>query len=208
MKHALARLVLRLTGWRLRDPVPTLRRYVLIAAPHTSNWDLLYLLALAWSAGVSVSWMGKHTLFPPLLGRVMRWLGGIPVRRERRNDLVSQLRELFRERSDLILVVPAEGTRDRVEYWKSGFYRIALASDVPVVPGYLHYPTRCGGFGAPLHLSGDIARDMDALRSFYADKVGRHPESAGPVRLREEVDDEVGSLLVSDLLPEGAASEA
>ena len=190
MKRTLGRLVLRLTGWRLVGEIPVAPKYVVIAAPHTSNWDFFYLLALSWSVGVDLSWLGKHTLFPPLLRGLARWLGGIPVRRDQRNDLVNQMAELFASRERLILTVPAEGTRERVEYWKSGFYHIARAAKVPIMPGFLDYPSRRGGFGPPLDPTGDVAADMDVLRAFYADKVGRHPDQQGSGKLREE--EEVG----------------
>ena len=186
MKRTLGKWILRTSGWTLSGARPLHDKYVLIAAPHTSNWDLYYLLAFAWSLDLPLAWMGKHTIFPPLLGGVMRALGGVPVRRDRRNDLVSQMSELFASRSELALTVPAEGTRDRADYWKSGFYRIARAAGVPIVPGFLDYPTRSGGFGPALHPSGDVAKDMDVLRAFYSDKVGRYPEYWTPPRLREE----------------------
>ena len=186
MKRRFAGLVLWLTRWEIEGEVSASPSYVLIAAPHTSNWDLVYLLMLSWSAGVSVSWMGKHQLFRPPFGGVMRWLGGVPVRRDRRNDLVSQLVEAFEKSPCLVLTVPPEGTRRRVEYWKSGFYRIAVAADVPIVPGYLDYARRRGGFGPELRPSGDVKKDMDFLRHVYSTKIGKYPEHFGPVRLAAE----------------------
>jgi 1-acyl-sn-glycerol-3-phosphate acyltransferase len=116
----------------------------------------------------------------------MRALGGIPVRRDRRNNLVAQVAEAFASASDLALVVPAEGTRGRTEYWKSGFYHMARTAKVPIVCGYLDYARKRGGFGHEFEPSGDVARDMDVVRAFYADKVGKYPECFGPVRLRDE----------------------
>jgi 1-acyl-sn-glycerol-3-phosphate acyltransferase len=166
---------------------PASPRFVLIAAPHTSNWDLAYLLALAESFDLRVSWLGKHTLFYPPLGFVMRRVGGIPVVRHQRGQLVAQATKLFAERETLALVVPAEGTRSRAEHWKSGFYHIARSAGVPIVCGYLDYARRRGGFGLTLDATGDVRADMDRIRAFYADKVGRYPEKFGPVRLQEEV---------------------
>lgn len=186
VKRAIAWLVLLITRWKIDGEVPSPARYVLIAAPHTTNWDLLHLVILAWGSGVSISWMGKHTLFRGPMGTVMRWLGGIPVRRGRRNDLVAEMAEAFARHSALVLVVPAEATRARAEYWKSGFYRIAEAAKVPFVLGYLDYERKRGGFGPEVHPSGDISADMDIVRAFYADKVGKHPERFGPIRLRDE----------------------
>jgi 1-acyl-sn-glycerol-3-phosphate acyltransferase len=159
---------------------------VLIAAPHTSNWDLAYLLALGEAFELRVSWLGKHTLFRPPLGAVMRSVGGIPVVRHKKGQLVTEAAKLFAERKELALVVPAEGTRSRSEYWKSGFYHIARSAGVPIVCGYLDYARKRGGFGLAVLPTGDVRADMDRIRAFYADKVGRFPEKFGPVRLQEE----------------------
>ena len=186
LKARMAQLFLRLKGWTFEGQVPTSPRYVLIAAPHTSNWDLLYFLALAWALEIPVSWMGKDTLFRGPPGWLLRRMGGIPVFRSRRNDLVADMAARFRGAEVLVLTVPAEGTRSRASHWKSGFYRIALAAHVPIVFGYLDYPRKQGGLGPAFHPTGDVKHDMDVVRAFYADKVGLHPESFGPVRLAEE----------------------
>lgn len=186
MRRAFASLFLRATGWRPEGPRPAARRYVLIAAPHTSNWDLAYLLALSWTVGVRVSWMGKHTLFRGPMGSVMRALGGVPVHRQRSNDLVAQMAEAFAQAPSLVLTVPAEGTRGYAPRWKSGFYRIAQAAEVPIVLGFLDYARRRGGFGPQVTPTGDVKRDMDRIRAFYADKVARHPERFGPIELASE----------------------
>jgi len=189
MKVALAKFVLLLTGWRLGSDVIHDRRCVLIAAPHTSNWDLLHLVSLAWSVGLPVKWMGKHTLFVGPPGAFMRWLGGVPVRRDRRNNLVAQMVELFENSEEFILTIPPEATRSRAEFWKSGFYRIASGAKVPVVPGYLDYSNKTGGFGPPVQLSGDLVQDMDAFRAFYSEGMAKHPEHFGPIRLADEAKD-------------------
>ena len=187
MTKFLAGKFLELTGWEPAGAKPAVSRYVMIAAPHTSNWDLPYLLALAWIFDVKVSWMGKHTLFSWPMGWVMRRLGGIPIRRDRRGNMVQQMAAAFRERESLALVVPAEGTRSYVPYWKSGFYHIALAAEVPIVLGYLDFARKRGGFGPAIQPTGDVRRDMDQIRAFYADKVGKHQDQTGEVRLKEEM---------------------
>jgi len=116
----------------------------------------------------------------------MRSVGGIPVVRHQRGQLVAEASKLFAERDELALVVPAEGTRSRAEHWKSGFYHIARSAGVPIVCGYLDYARRRGGFGLTLPATGDVRADMDRIRAFYADKVGRYPEKFGPVRLQDE----------------------
>lgn len=187
MGKLVARWFLRLSGWRLEGEKPQERRFVLIAAPHTSNWDLAYLLALAAISDLKISWMGKHVLFRPPLGWLMRRLGGIPIVRHRHGDMVSQMATAFEESESLALVVAVEGTRGYVPHWKSGFYHIARAAGVPIVLGYLDYARRRGGFGPALRVSGDIGRDMDGIRDFYADKVGKYADQFGEVRLKEEM---------------------
>ncbi|MDJ0852653.1 MAG: lysophospholipid acyltransferase family protein [Myxococcota bacterium] len=187
MWKRLARLFLRLTGWEAEGARPVERRFVLIAAPHTSNWDLAFLLAFAQVFDLRISWMGKHTLFRPPLGALMRRVGGLPVVRHRKGDMVGQMAEAFAERDALALVVPAEGTRDYTAHWKSGFYHIALRAGVPIVMGYLDYARKRGGFGPALHPTGDVRADMDEIRDFYSDKVGLYPEKFGEVRLKEEM---------------------
>ncbi len=187
MLKPLAKLFLRITGWRSEGGLPVERKFVLIAAPHTSNWDLAYLLALAETYDVRVSWMGKHTLFRGPLGWLMRAVGGIPVRRDRRNSLVKQMAEEFRRRDELILTVPAEGTRGYTPHWKSGFYAIAREANVPIVMGFLDYERKVGGFGPALIPTGDIRADMDEFRAFYSAGQARYPDLFGEVRLKEEM---------------------
>jgi 1-acyl-sn-glycerol-3-phosphate acyltransferase len=187
MTRLLARGFLRLMGWEPEGRRPAARRYVLIAAPHTSNWDLAYLLALAVVFDIRVSFMAKHTLFRGPMGWVMRRVGGIPVRRHRRENAVEQMARLLKGPDPLCLTVPAEGTRAYVAHWKSGFYHMARAAGVPIVMGYLDYERRRGGFGPELIPTGDIRQDMDEIRSFYSDKVGRYPADFGEIRLKEEM---------------------
>lgn len=195
MKTRLAKWFLWLAGWTREGELPAARSYVLIAAPHTTNWDLLWFLAHAWAFGVRVSWMGKHTLFLGPLGPLMRRLGGLPVRRDRAGGRVAQMADSFARQPDLVLTVPPEGTRSYVPHWKSGFYQIACAARVPIVLGYLDYARRCGGIGPALVPTDDLRADMDEIRAFYADKRGRHPELCGEVRLEEECQSSYGPAL-------------
>ena len=181
-----ARWFLKMTGWEAEGARPVERRFVLIAAPHTSNWDLAYLLALAFLLDVKISWMGKSALFRPPLGWLMRRTGGIPVMRDRSRKLVAQMADAFADDVELALVVPAEGTRSYVPHWKSGFYHIARTANVPIVMGYLDYARRRGGFGPAIYPTGDVRQDMDEIREFYADKVALFPDQFGEVRLKEE----------------------
>jgi len=187
MKRMLAKLFLRLTGWEAEGGRPVESKFVIIAAPHTSNWDLAYLLAFAALYDVRASWMGKHTLFRGPMGSVMRFLGGIPVRRDQRTNMVDAMAEEFERRDSLALVVPTEGTRSYTPHWKSGFYHIARKAKVPIVMSFLDYGRKRGGFGPALLPSGDLREDMEEIRGFYADKVGRNPDLFGEIRLKEEM---------------------
>ena len=144
------------------------------------------MLAMAFVYDVPVRWMGKHTLFKRPLGVFFRRLGGIPIVRSRPGGVVQQMIEHFGTHESLVLMVPAEGTRARADYWKSGFYHIAWNAKVPVVLSYLDFSRKVGGIGPSIELTGDIRSDMDEIRAFYEDKKGLHPKNMGAIRLREE----------------------
>ena len=192
MRRALGRNVLRLLGWRTVGEFPHTgcERCVLIAAPHTSNWDLPFMIAFAMAFELHISWMGKHTLFQGPFGGFMRWLGGIPVWRGERSGMVDDMAKLFTERPQLVLAIAPEATRGRAEHWKSGFYRIAREARVPIVPAYLDYGTRTAGFGPPIVPSASLRADMDRLRAVYAGKRGLYADCFGPVRLLEESEEQ------------------
>lgn len=186
LKALLGHWWIRHQGWRLVGEIPQPRRFVLIAAPHTSNWDLAYMLAFSWVYGVRINWMGKHTLFRAPMGWLMKRLGGVPIDRRAAHGVVEQMAERFARAEELILAVPPEGTRGRVEHWKSGFYQIAKEAGVPIVLGFLDYEGKRGGMGPALRPTDDVKRDMDFIRAFYRDKVGKHPEGWTEPRLRAE----------------------
>ena len=186
MKQRFARWLLRRAGWQLEGVRPAIDRYVLIAAPHTSNWDFPLMLAFAAAFDIKVTWMAKHSLFFPPLGWIMRFLGGMPIVRHESRNVVDEMVDVFSNVSQLVLVVPAEGTRELTQYWKSGFYHIARQAGVPIVPSYLDFGRKRGGFGPGLEVSGDVGRDMQYFRDFYADMAGKFPARVGPIRLREE----------------------
>lgn len=186
LKQIIGRTYLRAFGWREMGQKPEPAAYVLIAAPHTSNWDLPFMLAISYVHDVPIQWAGKHTLFRFPFGGVMKALGGIAIERSKRHNRVKQLASLFETRPNLVLTMPAEGTRSYRDHWKSGFYHIAREAGVPIVCGYLDFDKKEGGFGLTLYPTGDVQADMDQIRAFYADIQGKFPEKFGPVRLREE----------------------
>jgi 1-acyl-sn-glycerol-3-phosphate acyltransferase len=174
--RGLARAWLALGGWQVQGALPAgLHKCVVIAAPHTSNWDLPYTLGCAFVLRMNIRWMGKASLFNPPFGALMRWFGGIPVDRSRSHNLVSaSAAALVQAEGALQLVVPPEGTRGRTRHWKTGFYYIALEARVPIVLAYLDYGRKCAGLGPVLTPSGDIEADMVPIKRFYADVRGRN----------------------------------
>lgn len=186
MSYLIGRFWLWLFGWKILGETPTYRKFVLIAAPHTSNWDFPFMLATAYAMQVHISWFGKHTLFIPPWGWLMRRLGGVPVDRRAPQTLVMQMVEKFRQSDDLVLAVPPEGTRRKVDVWKSGFYHIASESGVPIGLGYLDYRRKLCGVGMFVMPSGKVNEDMNRIRGFYRDIRGKHPNLESEPRLREE----------------------
>jgi 1-acyl-sn-glycerol-3-phosphate acyltransferase len=168
--------VLRLCGWRVGGTAPEELKYVLIAAPHTSNWDFPFTLMICFAMRLDVYWMGKASLFPPVIGRVTRWLGGIPVNRARSGNLVQGTVDEFNRSEKLTVILPPEGTRGKVTHWKTGFYYIAHGAGVPIALGYLDFKKKIGGIGQVFHPSGDIARDMQVIEAFYAGISGKNPQ--------------------------------
>ena len=175
LMHWFSRMALRLTGWRVVGGAPTVPKYVLIAAPHTSNWDFPVALMVCFALRLRVYWMGKDSLFPPLVGGVMRWLGGIPVNRARSGNLVQATVDAYNSNARLIVIVPPEGTRSKVAQWKTGFYYIAQGAGVAVALGYLDFRKKEAGLSRMFQPSGDIAADMVEIQAFYAGITGKNP---------------------------------
>ena len=142
-----ARLYLRVVGWELEGTLPDIPKFVLIAAPHTSSWDVPVMLMVRLAFAVRLSWMGKAELFRPPFNGFFRMLGGIPVYRDRRNNMVQQMVEHFNDSEYLYLAIAPEGSRERREHWKSGFYHIAMGAHVPLVFGFIDYKRKTSGIG-------------------------------------------------------------
>lgn len=176
--RAFSRITLRLTGWTVEGQLPDkATKSVLIAAPHTSNWDLPYTLMLAFSLRLRVYWMGKQSLFRAPFGGVMRWLGGIPVNREQSSNLVASSAQAMRAaKGPMQLIVPPEGTRGKTRHWKTGFYYIAQEAGVPIVLAFVDYGRKVGGLGPVFEPTGDLERDMADIKAFYAPIKGKNAD--------------------------------
>jgi 1-acyl-sn-glycerol-3-phosphate acyltransferase len=179
-----ARALLTLIGWQTSfAPLPAAKGLIVVY-PHTSNWDFVIGVLYKFSIALEVRWIGKHTLFRWPLRRLFIRLGGIPIVRNQRSGMVNSVLAEFARCERMWLAVTPEGTRSRTTAWKSGFYRIALAGNMPVGLGYIDYAARRIGIDTYLTLTGDESADFALIREFYKDKRGRHPENAGEIRLQ------------------------
>lgn len=186
LRRLLSRAYWACSRWTLSsEPAPD-RPTVLLGVPHTSNWDFVLMLGIAWRLGIPVRWLGKSSLFRGWRGPIMRRLGGIPVDRSDPSRVVGDVVARIRSGENFGLVVTPEGTRGSGEYWKSGFYRIARDAGLPVTLGYVDRTTMTTGLGPTIELTGDVRADMDVIRAYYADKSGLRPELRTEPRLREE----------------------
>lgn len=186
LRRLVARTFWAVSRWKLvTEPAPT-RPTILLGAPHTSNWDFVFMLAITWKLDMHIRWLGKKSLFRGWRGPIMTRLGGIPVDRDAPGRVVEEVVARIRSGERFGLVVTPDGTRKGHSYWKSGFYRISRETGLPVTLGYVDRTTMTVGLGPTIELSGDVAADMDRIRAFYADKAGAVPENRVEPRLREE----------------------
>ena len=169
---------MKLAGWKVEGSRPTAsEQCVLIAAPHTSNWDLPFTLMVAFVLNLNLYWMGKQSIFKPPFGAIMRWLGGISVDRSKSTNLVADSSKALLDADGPVhLVVPPEGSRSKVRYWKTGFYYIALGANVPISLAYMDYEKKRAGIGPTLMPSGDIEKDMLVIKAFYAQFKGKNAD--------------------------------
>ncbi|MEM9014337.1 MAG: lysophospholipid acyltransferase family protein [Pseudomonadota bacterium] len=174
--RAIILLIYRLAGWKVTGALPTEKKFVVIAAPHTSNWDLIFMLCVAVHFRTRLRWMGKHTIFKPPYGPLMRALGGIPINRTKSADVVSQMIAVYDAADDLAVAIPPEGTRAKVRVWKTGFYNIAHGAGVPIALGFLDYKRKVGGIGPTFWTTGDYEKDLEDIKRFYAGVTPRHNE--------------------------------
>lgn len=170
------RTAFRIFGWRFEGAIPNLPKFVIAGGPHTSNWDLPLALTAIWAAGVRVSWLGKHTAFWWPLGAIWRRLGGVPVDRTAPVGVVQQIVDQFEQREQWILGLSPEGTRKKVEKWKTGFYRIAHGAELPILPLGLDYSRKTIIFGDLIMPTGDADVEIEQIRRFLAQSIGKNPE--------------------------------
>lgn len=187
-RSRLAWAALRAAGWQWEGDLPTDKKFVVLAYPHTSNWDGVVMTLIARSVGLDMKFMIKQDWVKGPMGPLMRAMGAVAIDRSKKNNVVDQMIAEFGERDSLALIIPPEGTRSRADGWKSGFYHIARGANVPVVPGYLDYKRKRAGMGPARMLTGDVKADMDSLRAYYATKqpTAQDPRDQSPIKLKEE----------------------
>jgi len=182
MLRSLARLILRIGGWTAIGGIPDAPKAVIVAAPHTSNWDGFWALVYKVAIGAEIHFFAKKSLFWFPLGTILRALGGIPLDRSRASSAVQQAIDRFEREDTFYFGLAPEGSRTRKPGWKSGFYRIATGANVPIYLGMLDFSNKRIGIGPRLDLTGDQDKDLEAIRAFYAGIKGRRPEQASPIR--------------------------
>ncbi|NPA92400.1 MAG: glycerol acyltransferase [Chloroflexi bacterium] len=203
----LGKWALKVSGWKLIDNRPPEQKYLVIGAFHTTNWDLPLALALLSALGIRPRWIGKDSLFRGPWGPLMRWLGGIPVKRGARLNFVQQMAQRIKEaEGDFVVVIAPEGTRKATDHWKTGFYYIALEAGVPIAFGFGDYPSKTCGIGDYLYPTGDTEADLEKIRAFYANVRGKHPQNHGTIRFKPRKpqplsDDGASEAVKSDAAP-------
>jgi 1-acyl-sn-glycerol-3-phosphate acyltransferase len=174
----IALAVLKLSGWETIGTELEQKRFVVIGAPHTSNWDFPLMLSVVLKLRLEVFWMGKHTLFPFPFAWLMKWLGGIPINRDKSQNVVQETIYQYAEHEKLIILIPPEGTRTKVNIWKTGFYRIADNASVPILLGFVDADKKQAGIGGFFYPTGDIEKDMAEIRGFYSTKKGLNAKNS------------------------------
>lgn len=185
MLRSLARLLLRIGGWTAVGEMPDVPKAVVIAAPHTSNWDGVWALIYKVAIGAEIHFFAKQSLFWFPLGTLLRSLGGIPLDRSRAGSAVRRAIDLFNQQERFFFGLAPEGSRKLMPGWKSGFYRIAVGAKVPVFMGFLDYQHKRVGIGDRIDLSGDPEADLAVFRDFYKDVEGQHPAQTSPIVFRD-----------------------
>ena len=188
MKRLLAKLFFKLAGWKIKLNVDLklVRHSVVIAAPHTSNWDFPFTLAAFWLMGIDLKFFIKDSYTKGFAGPLFKWFGALGVNREKKNNLVQYTADILNEKDELAIVIPAEGTRSRVEEWKSGFYHVASKANVDICLGYLDYKTKTAGIDKIIHPTGDIKNDLEAIEIYYKKYTGKNPEMYNPVIFKRD----------------------
>jgi len=178
MIKIISKMALHALGWRLEGKLPKLDKYVLIGAPHTSNWDSVYGFLGAGAIGLRFKWIAKQSVFPGPLSFILKFFGGIPVDRTVRSSVIKRMIDLFNSREKFVLGLMPEGTRSKTEFWKTG-------ANLPIAFAFLDYgKKRVGIADLILQPTGNIENDMKVINNFYKDMKGKHPEKQGKIEVK------------------------
>lgn len=172
----LAQYLLKLLGWKIVGQLPDVKKFVLIVAPHTSNWDLVIGLIARFAVGVRINFLAKHQVFFFPLGPFLKAMGGTPVKRDEKGNKVQQAATLFQQSDRLVLGLAPEGTRSPVTRWKEGFYHIARLANVPIVMVGMDYPSKEVRIAEPFMPTGDISHDFQQMVAYFRTIQGRFPK--------------------------------
>lgn len=176
--HILSIIILKLFGWKVTGEMPEgIKKCIMIEAPHTSNYDFILGRLAFYKLGIDVKFLIKKELFKFPLGGLLKAMGGIPVNRGKKSNIVEDVAGLFDKGKELVVVITPEGTRKYITHWKKGFYNIAVKANVPIVLGFLDYKKKEGGIGPTIYPSGDFDKDFAVIKKFYRDKSACHPEN-------------------------------
>jgi len=178
--------ILNMLGWSVQADLPEVKKFVAIAAPHTSNWDFPLGILAAKAMRIEIHWMGKHTLFRWPYGRSFRAIGGTPVHRDHGQNYIQQMANLFTEHEELILALAPEGTRSKTDHWKTGFHYIARAANVPVLMCYLDFANKQVGVGGLFYPTDDIEADFHQIRQFYQSRRGHNPDQESLIQVKQK----------------------
>ncbi len=169
-------ILLKTLRWKAVGTLPKQNKYIIIVAPHTSNWDVFYGFILAFNLKIDARFLAKKELFRWPFAPIIKWLGGIAIDRSSHSNIVDKIVKIFNENEKFVLAIAPEGTRHKVDYWKSGFYHIAKEANIPIVLAFIDYGTKTGGAGPLLYPSADINKDIITIRNFYLNKKGKNKD--------------------------------
>ena len=173
----ICRIILKMLGWQLEEQLPATKKYVLIGYPHTSNWDFILGMLAKWAMGMPLNWVAKHSMFWGPLGPIFIAMGGVPINRDKTFGFIQKNIEFFKIRQSFVLGLMPEGTRNKTDRLKSGFYHIADGANVPIALAYLDYKNKKIGVGKVIETTGDIYADFEIIKNFYQDKTGYNPKN-------------------------------
>ena len=177
MIKKLASFIFHSLGWRTKGEIPAeIKKYIILAAPHTSNWDFLYGVLFFLMKGIPMKFFIKKEWYVFPLNYLFKSLGGIPVNRSKNQNLTDEIAAVFEDYEELALLVPAEGTRSYNPNWKKGFYYISKKANIPIILGYVDYENKIGGIGPVFHTTDDVEKDIEAIKEFYRGIKGKFPE--------------------------------